>query len=175
VTLGIGPGNFPQVGFVAAGGVFRQRQNLDAITVRGIEAEAAATLGHTRLSASYAYSDARVRAPGLALDGKRPAQSPQHQGSATVAYFADAITASATARYSGARFDDDLQARRLPDALTLDAMASYRVSPDVSIVVRGENLFDARVVSGITATGVEDLGTPRTMWLGLKFARERSR
>jgi outer membrane receptor protein involved in Fe transport len=33
VTLGRGPGVFPGVGFVAAGGEFRQRRNLDAIEV----------------------------------------------------------------------------------------------------------------------------------------------
>lgn len=171
VSLGTGPGNFPQVGFVAAGGTFRQRQNLDAITVRGIEAEAATRLGRFRLSASYAYSEARVRVPGLALDGKRPAQSPKHQGSATLAYRSDAFTASATARYSGARFDDDLETRRLPDALTVDAIASYRITQGLRLIARAENLFDAKVVSGVTANGIEDLGTPRTLWLGLRFER----
>lgn len=171
VSLGTGPGVFPQVGFVAAGGVFRQRQNVDAIDVRGIEAEAAYTQGSIRLSGSYAFSEARVRAPGLALDGKRPAQSPQHQGSATIAYSGKMITASATARYSGARFDDDLETRRLPDALTIDTVTSYRITPNLRVVARAENLFDAKTVSGITGNGIEDLGTPRTLWLGLRFER----
>ncbi len=171
VTLGTGPGVFPQVGFVAAGGVFRQRQNVDAIEARGIEAEASLTRGPVRLLASYAYTDARVRAPSLALDDKRPAQSPQHQSSATLAYKTSNLTGSATARYSGARFDDDLETRRLPAALTVDTFASYRIAPNLRLVARAENLFDARVISGITGGGIEDLGTPRTLWLGLSFAR----
>src|SRR5205085_8685245 len=40
VTLGQGPGTFPGVGFVGAGGTFRQRQNLHAVRVKGIEASA---------------------------------------------------------------------------------------------------------------------------------------
>ena len=40
VTLGHGPGVFPGVGFVAAGGTYSQRQNVDAVKVRGIEASA---------------------------------------------------------------------------------------------------------------------------------------
>ena len=40
VSLGTGPGNFPGVGFVAVGGIYRQRQNLDAIDSRGIEIDA---------------------------------------------------------------------------------------------------------------------------------------
>ncbi|HEX8381089.1 MAG TPA: TonB-dependent receptor, partial [Allosphingosinicella sp.] len=38
VTLGRGPGNFPGVGFVAAGGDYRQRQNLESIDAKGLEA-----------------------------------------------------------------------------------------------------------------------------------------
>ena len=52
VTLGTGPGVFPQVGFVAAGGAFRQRLNLDSIRVQGVEAAAALDYGHWRLSGS---------------------------------------------------------------------------------------------------------------------------
>ena len=36
--MGQGPGTFPGVGFVAAGGIYYQRQNVDAVTVRGVEA-----------------------------------------------------------------------------------------------------------------------------------------
>ncbi|NWP10169.1 TonB-dependent receptor, partial [Escherichia coli] len=37
VTLAQGPGNFPGIGFVSAAGFYRRRQNLDAVTARGIE------------------------------------------------------------------------------------------------------------------------------------------
>jgi len=173
VSLGTGPATFAQVGFVAAGGTYRQRQNVDAIEARGIEAEASLTRGPFRATASYAYTDATVRAsgPAFALDGKRPAQSPEHQGSFTLAYAGQKMTTSATARYSGARFDDDLETRTLPDALTVDAFASYRITPSLRIIARAENLFDAKQISGITSAGIEDLGTPRTLWLGLSFAR----
>ncbi len=173
VSLGVGPGTFPQVGVVAAGGVFRQRQNVDAIHVRGIEASATAAIGPLSLNASYAFSDARVRASGLAaaLNGKRPAQSPLHQGSATLSYAAHSFDASVTTRYSCTRFDDDLETRRLPSVVTIDGTIGIKVSRDVRLIVRGENLFDAKVVSGIASNGVEDLGTPRTLWVTVRFAR----
>jgi vitamin B12 transporter len=174
VTLGTGPGVFPQVGFVAAGGVFRQRLNVDAIRVKGIEVTANAPLGDFRLSASYAYADARVRSSGVAvpLNGKRPAQTPSHQGSATFAYMPfDGPNASLTVRYAGPQFEDDLQSRRLPDVLTIDGVASVGLTRGVRLVARAENIFNARVVSGISATGIQDIGTPRTLWLGLSFAR----
>ncbi len=174
VTLGTGPAIFPQVGFVAAGGVFRQRLNVDAIDVKGIEATAKVPLDDFKLSASYAYTDARVRASGTALplNGKRPAQTPEHQGSATLAYApAAGAQASLSLRYAGGQFEDDLQTRQLPKALTIDAVISVPIFDSFRIVARAENLFDEKVVSGISSTGVEDLGTPQTFWLGLTFGR----
>ena len=174
VTLGIGPGTFPQVGVVAAGGVFRQRLNVDAIEVKGLEATATLPLGNFRLSASYAYTDARVRASGLAasLDGKRPAQTPEHQGSVTIAYApSSGPQGSISVHYAGAQFEDDLQTRTLPKAFTVDGVVSAPLFRGVRIVARAENLFDEKVVSGVSATGVEDLGTPQTFWLGLSFTR----
>ena len=41
VTLGRGPGTFPGVGFVAAGGDYRQRDNLDSIEAKGVELDGA--------------------------------------------------------------------------------------------------------------------------------------
>jgi vitamin B12 transporter len=174
VSLGVGPGNFDQVGFVAAGGVFRQRLNVDAIKVRGLEASASVSFGDFRFSASYALADARVRATGVAasLDGKRPAQTPLHQGSATLAYLPAArVQASVSVRYAGPQFEDDLETRRLPQALTVDAVASVPLIQNVRLVARVENLFNERVVSGVSAAGVQDLGTPQTVWLGLTFSR----
>jgi len=174
VTLGVGPGTFPQVGVVAVGGVFRQRLNVDDIEVRGLEITGTLPLGEFRLSASYAYTDARVRASGaaLSLDGKRPAQTPEHQGSATVAYAASGgIQGSVSLHYAGAQYEDDLETRQLPKAVTIDGVVSVPLLRNLRLVARAENVFDAKVVSGISATGVEDLGTPQTFWLGLTFTR----
>ena len=174
VTLGTGPATFPQVGFVAAGGVFRQRLNVDAIDVKGLEATATLPIGDFKLTASYAYTDARVRASGAALplDGKRPAQTPEHQGSATFAYAPKSgPQGSVSVRYAGAQFEDDLQARQLPKAVTVDGVVSLPILDRMRVVGRVENLFDQKVVSGISSTGVEDLGTPQTFWLGLSFGR----
>jgi vitamin B12 transporter len=177
VTLGAGPGTFPQVGFVAAGGVFRQRLNVDAIDVRGIEGNAALNLNDFRLSASAAVADARVRARGIAapLNGKRPAQTPSFQGSATLAYAPkDGANAALTVRYLGPQFEDDLSQRRLPAAITIDAVAGVPIGNHLRLIARAENLFDEKVVSGVSASGIEDVGTPRTFWLGLVFGRREN-
>jgi len=173
VTVARGPGNFPQVGFVAAGGAFRQRHNVDAVRAYGLEVTGAVAAGDFDLSGSFALNDSRVRASGAAaaLDGKRPAQSPRYAGSATLAWRpVQGARLSTTLRYVGAQFEDDLETQKLPEAITLDAVASVSIRKGIELVARAENIFDEEVVTRI-AGGTLDLGTPRTLWLGLKFER----
>src|SRR3546814_12055226 len=107
------------------------RQNLDAIRARGLEIDASFSHGPWSFAASYAYADSRVRASGaaLALDGLRPAQTPRHQGSATIGWRGEGgLTASVTGRYVSRQFEDDVNVRRLDDALTFDAAQIGRAS-----------------------------------------------
>jgi len=172
VTVARGPGSFPGAGFVAAGGAYRQRQNLAAVRSRGIELWGRLAYGDWRIDAAYALTDARVRADGAAapLDGRRPAQTPRHQASATIARApARGPGASLTARYVGRQFEDDLETRRLDAAFTLDAVATLPLMRSFALRLRAENLLDAEVEAGIGDTGIVDRGTPRTLWLGLRY------
>ena len=159
---------------VTIGPNLRQRQNVDAIVAKGIEATASARIAALRLSASYAYNKSTVRGSGVsaALDGLTPAQTPRHAASATLAWEPDrGPSLSATLRYTGAQFEDDLETDRLPDALTVDAVARLPLGRSLSLVARAENIFDAKVVTRKVGTSI-DLGTPRTLWIGLKFAAD---
>src|SRR3982751_960880 len=60
VTLGRGPGNFPGVGFVPAGGTYRERENVDALKVLGIEASATWTHGWWLVQAGASWTHARM-------------------------------------------------------------------------------------------------------------------
>ena len=167
VTIGTGPGTFPGVGFVAAGGAFRQRRNLDAIRANGVELDGRVTFDDWRLAASYAFTDARVRASGIALplDGLRPAQVPKHTASATLGW----KRVSLTGRYISGQFEDDLNQRRLDGAITFDAVADVPLTDRLSLRLRGENLADARVETAISGAGVIERATPRTLWVGLRY------
>ncbi|MEG3145073.1 TonB-dependent receptor [Sphingomonas sp. RT2P30] len=149
----------------------RQRQNVDAIVARGIEATLEARHGAMSLTASYAFSDSHVEASGVAarLDGLAPAQSPRHAASATLAWAPRAgPSLSATLRHVGRQYEDDLQTDVLPAATTVDAVVRLPITRRLSLVARGENLFDASVITR-NAGGSIDLGTPRTLWIGLRF------
>jgi outer membrane receptor protein involved in Fe transport len=171
VTLGNGPGNFPGVGFVAAGGAYRARQNFDAIDARGVEVDLGWQSGPWRAGASWAFTDARVKASGVAapLNGRRPAQTAPHQLSAHLGYSGERISLSATARYVAAQFEDDLNARALADALTFDAVLRVPVTKGFAIEARGENLTDAQIETAVSGTGVVERANPRTLWIGFSY------
>jgi len=172
VTLARGPGTFPGVGFVARGGEYRQRRNLDAIVATGVELDAGYELGSWSLSGGYSFTDAEVRASGAALplNGLRPAQTPQHSLAGTVSWRGKAgQRAALTARYVGSQFEDDLNQQLLPDAFTVDAVASMPMTKALSVEARAENIGNARVVAGISGTGIIERATPRTLWIGVKL------
>jgi vitamin B12 transporter len=171
VTIANGPGTFPGVGFVSAAGVYRVRQNLDAVEAKGVELDGRWSHGPLSLTASYAYIDARVQASGISapLDGLRPAQTARHQGSATGAWRRGDAGVSLTARYAGPQFEDDQNTRTLAGAFTLDGTVSVPVAGGVIAEARGVNLFDRRIEAGISGPGVVERATPRTLWFGFRY------
>ncbi len=172
VTLGVGPGVFPGVGFVAAGGEFRQRRNVDAIVSRGLEIDLGFATGPWNLTAGYSLADAEIEASGLALpiDGLRPAQAPRHSASALLSWRSPGgAYAAFGAHYVGDQYEDDLNLQRLGDALTFDAIAILPIARTLSIVGRAENLTDARVVAAISGAGIIERATPRTLWIGIRW------
>jgi outer membrane receptor protein involved in Fe transport len=171
VSLGNGPGSFPGVGFVAAGGVYRQRQNVDAIRTRGLELDAEWTRGPWRAALSYALTNARIEAKdaALALDGKRPAQVARHTASASLGWGRGGVEVDATAHFTGRQFEDDNNVRALPAALTFDGRARVAISRAVAMEARVENLLDKRVVATLGSDGTRERALPRTLWLGVRL------
>ncbi|PKP64610.1 MAG: TonB-dependent receptor, partial [Alphaproteobacteria bacterium HGW-Alphaproteobacteria-9] len=123
----------------------RRRENLPAITARGVEASLAAKFGAVSIDGSLAWTDAEVRGEGasLDLDGKRPAQTPEFAASVTLGWQpAPGWRVAGTLRHVAAQFEDDREADRLAPATTLDAFLTAPLAGALSIVVRAENLTD---------------------------------
>lgn len=184
VTLDSGPGLFPGVGFVSGAGVFRQRQNLDSVESRGVEADVtydlASSLGLNSgydslvLRGSYAFVDAEVEASGTAaaLDGLRPAQVPRHFGSLSLDYDdRTGLKAGAELRYIGQQFEDDGNSRSLDDALTLGLHLGYDLTGEEKWILRAsaENIFNAEVQAAVSSSGIVERTSPRSFWLGLQL------
>lgn len=171
VTLATGPGSFPGVGFVGAGGSYRQRRNLDRIDVTGLEAAASLTRGEWTVAGSVSLVSARTKATGVAvpLDNLRPAQTSPIGGGASLRWERDGRSAAVQLRHVGRAFEDDLNRLSLPPATTLDAAAAWPMSSRLALTIRVENLFDARVIAGRTGDGITERATPRSLWLGLRL------
>lgn len=147
----------------------RQRQNVAAVHARGVELGAEVTAGTVSFNGSLAWTDAKVEAPGTALDGMRPAQTPRIAASGTLAWHpAPRWTGALTLRHVGLAYEDDLQTAPLRAATTLDAFAQVPLTGWASLVLRGENLFDTTIVTR-NSGGTIDIGTPRTLWAGLRI------
>jgi outer membrane receptor protein involved in Fe transport len=157
---------------VSSAGTIRKRQNLDAIRSQGFELQAGVDLAPWSFSAAYSYVDARVRASGLAaaLDGLRPAQTPHHNASATLAWARpEGPSLSGTVRYIGRQYEDDQNSRTLKDALTFDAAATIPLARGFALDLRAENLANARVEATNSGGGLIERGTPRTLWIGVRY------
>ncbi|MFC0590191.1 TonB-dependent receptor [Novosphingobium aquiterrae] len=150
----------------------RERRNVGAVHARGIELGGSARIGTVSLDGSLAWTEAKVEASG-ALNGKRPAQTPELAGSATLAWQPrTGWRIAATVKHVGAQFEDDLQTDVLPAATTLDGFVQVPLRAGISLVLRGENLTDTRIVTR-NQGGSLDLGVPRTLWAGLRVALPR--
>ena len=139
---------------------------------RGLELGAGLRFGTFSLDGSLAWTDAFVEASGasLALDGKRPLQTPKLAASATLGWRpSEGWQFSATLHHTGAQFEDDLETDLLPAATTLDAFAKVPLGGPFALVLRGENLTGEEVITRNQAGSI-DLGIPRTLWAGLRIS-----
>lgn len=171
VTLGHGPGNFPEVGFVAAGGTYRQRENISSVNVRGIEASAEWVRGPWALRASASITNAKLETRGAAafLNGLRPAQTPIFAAILSASWEKDGKGAELDLHRVGGQFEDDLNSRMLKPATTLDASASWPLRHRLQIVARAENITNSLVMAAFNGDGSIERSTPRTFWIGLRL------
>ncbi len=158
---------------VTVGTNLQLRENVQAIRANGIEALGSLKQGRLSLDTSLAYTDAIVEAPGAALNGHRPAQTPKFAASAGLTWqprwlHREGWLLSGTLRHISAQYEDDLSTSILPPATTLGAVAQAPLRRGIVLILRGENLTNAAIETRNQAGSI-DLGTPRTVWLGVKL------
>lgn len=172
VTLVHGPGAYPLFGFVPAGGVGRQRLNLDRTRVRGLELSARWTpLAALTLNADYLYNDATVRRASIApsLVGKRLAQVPRESAALSATWRAPAgITLTPRIRWIFRQFEDDENQLTLGEVVIADLGATRALTKHLELWITLENLGNARVETGRTAGGLVNTGTPRLFLGGVR-------
>ncbi|HMI96638.1 MAG TPA: TonB-dependent receptor [Micropepsaceae bacterium] len=174
VTVGTGPGTFPGVGFLPAGGLYIQRQNVGSIRAYGLEGDAQWELDPDfALRGAFTLTDAKVNGGTSAaqLTGKRPSQTPRWTvtGGVVASPFND-LTLEAYLRYESLRFSDDLNTLRLPDATTIDAKATWHIWPTTDLYLAVDNLFNAKVATSRGGDQVVTYDAPRMLRIGVTVA-----
>jgi vitamin B12 transporter len=174
VTLAKGPYADPVEGFIPAGGLLLQRENVGDVEAYGIEAEVSARWTD-RLStrAAVSWTHARVNGGRVAPrdTGKIPTETPEVTATAGAAWKPVArVSLIADLRYEGTRFDDDLNTLRLRPATTVDLRLEWRPRANLTLFVQSANLFDVAVATGETGNGVFSYGAPRTISAGVSIS-----
>ncbi|MGB8170808.1 MAG: TonB-dependent receptor [Chthoniobacteraceae bacterium] len=168
VTIGEGPGTFDPGGFVPAGGVLRQRRNLDRVEVFGLEARVVLQLANDlRFRAQFLFTHPTVaRATDFPqLEGKHLAQAPEHVAVAALEWTPGHWQAAAQVRYVSRQFEDDLNTLALAPFATVDLSLGYTFNEHLTGAVKVENLFDGESEVGKTASGLVSIGAPRLVSL----------
>lgn len=174
VTLARGPGTFPLFGTIAAGGVGRQRLNLDRTRVRGLEFAARWTPARTvTVTGDYLLNDAVVRRAPIApaLVGNRVAQVPRKSAALGVIWQASPKTnLTPRVRWIGRQFEDDENQLTLGEVVIADLSVTRSLTKYVEIFLTAENLGNARIETGRSADGIVNIGTPRLVVGGIRGA-----
>jgi outer membrane receptor protein involved in Fe transport len=174
VTVARGPGVFPVVGSLPAGGLGRQRLNLDRLRVAGWEAAARWTPGPGwSLTAAVLLNRATVAQAGVApaLAGRDVAQVPRRtlvlgvEGPVGAGW-----TLAARVRASGRQFEDDENQLPLAAVTVADLTLRRALGGGRTLFLTAENLGGARVEAGRGADGVVTLASPRLFLAGLRAA-----
>lgn len=172
VTVARGPGVFPLFGTLPAGGIGRQRLNLDEIRVQGIELSARwRPVDSLSVAAGCLYNDATVRRAAVspALAGNRLAEVPRQSATVSATWVGPGrLSLSPRLRWIGRQFDDDENTLILGETVIVDLGLSLPVRRHVDGFITIENLTDTRIETARSATGVISTGTPRIALAGLR-------
>jgi outer membrane receptor protein involved in Fe transport len=173
VTMLEGPGVAPDGTVIPAGGVYRQRQNVDAVVSQGFELSARWQLvEQIGVSLAYLFTDTELRDDGSSqLDGRELAQAPPHVLTGGVSWHPhEQWELVLQARYGSGQFEDDLNSLTLASYVVWDMAVNYRITKQMSVGLVVENLFDRMVETGRSADGLVSVGAPR--WVGLRLKWE---
>ncbi len=172
ITVGFGPGTFDPVGFIPAGGVLRQRRNIQLVTAPGAEMacdwRVAAPL---RLRLAYLFTYPTIaEASDATLRGKLLAQTPEHVATAALEWKPISRAAvTLQTRYNARQFEDDQNRIELAPFFVIDAAVQGQFSSRFSGALKIENLFNREIETGKSADGLVSVGAPRLISLQLRW------
>lgn len=164
--------NIAPCGFVPAGGVCRQRANLEAFRSAGTELELELRpSAHWLLAGSWLFNPTEVvKAPNQPqLEGKSGRSAAEHSFSVRAGYFNPAlIDAAVSGRWVGRRYEDDLNQLELDPFFVVEARVGREIRHGLEAFIAVENLLDMEYEVTRAASGLVRVGTPRSLQAGAR-------
>ena len=174
ITVTTTPGLEPTLGVVVpAGGVLRQRRNIDNIVANGFEGEALWRASErVEFSVRYLLSVPKVtrNTSQPTLEGLNLAQVAKHQVVLAGTFRPTAAwTFKSELRTSSSQFDDDQNTRLLKSYAVVDLYIDRAITDKASLFFGVENLLNAEIQAGRSADGLVTVGAPLTLSGGLRL------
>ena len=166
VNLVRGPGTFADWGTLPTGNVGARRENIDRVSVRGIEGRMEWRLARSlSLAAGWLGTQSRVGECRIqpALVGRSLPQVPSQQASLQAKTETDRWRWDLELRWVGRQFDDDANQFILKSFFTTDLRVTRRLGLHTEIFAAAENLTNAEIQTRRDPNGTVAIGTPR-MW-----------
>lgn len=152
--------------------VSRQRRNLEAVRVDGLEAGLwwePSRAWSFRVEALLSDATVRQAASQVALEGRRLAQVPRFVGTAGVSWRnASFGTLEVRLRHTSSQYEDDENLLRLEPATGVDVQWSRSLARWLEGFVTVENATQASLQTGRTVDGLISLDAPRRFRLGVR-------
>jgi len=142
--------------------ILRERENGGPAISRGIEANVSRRWQSLQGELGYLFVDSHFDVTRLRIP-----QVAKNQGSAVLAYVKRDLVLSGSLRTYSSQFDDDLNHFLLPGFASLDAMASQKVSKNVTAMAEMENILNRQYY--VALTPLPNTGAPRLWRLGLRW------
>ncbi len=160
-------------GFVSAGGVCRQRDNVGTIQSTGLEGELELRPGGRWLIGfSHQFNPTEVvEAPGrMDLIGKEVQGSPRHRTMLRLGHVdPSTLEVVATGKYLGTRFDNDLNTGKIEASFLLDVRFRRQLTETLSAFMTVQNVFDVVAELSHDAGDFIRVGAPRTLTGGMRL------
>jgi outer membrane receptor protein involved in Fe transport len=158
--------------------ILRQRRNLGATTVRGVEIDTSLQSGGITANIVAAFIDTHIDEnpvvsgqPLVSLVGNRLPQVPGYRLRGSLAWIGNRWGALVGLHLTGDQFEDDLNLLPLASGSSLDAAVDWHVSDQLSIGLRAQNLLDERLEVRRTSILLE--GPPRSLSLTFDIRSDR--
>ena len=152
--------------------VSRQRRNLEAVRVDGVEAGLwwePSRAWSFRVEAMFSDATVRKAASQVALEGRRLAQVPRFVGTAGASWRDPAFgTLEVRLRHTSTQYEDDENLLPLEPATGVDVQWSRSLARWLEGFLTVENATQASLQTGRTSDGLISLDAPRRFRLGVR-------